>query len=452
MPLALRSLLAASLLPLAACGPVPDAPGAPGTPELCPALPSNPTDHPSRIDRSETWTAAGSPHFVSGDTSLAAGVTLTLEPCARVVFRRDASLTVARDGARLVAEGTATRPITFEGDAGARWGQLTVQHPARASLRYARFTNGGADRFHDHATVFLRGDALTPSKPVALLDHVTVDGSFGPGLVADRAATFVAGSRDLVVTRSGGGTGAKPFPVVIGEHAIDALPSGSYTGNADDEVLVDPEGANGMGGLQEDATMRDRGVPYRIGDSGVDRFTIGAGASQARRVTTLTVEPGVVMRFHPATRFSVEFVSGEFPASGVLRAVGTAERPIVMTSAAATPRPGDWAGLWYGGIPSAANRLEHVSLEYTGYDCGCVLLTCSDVARHDAAIIFTAPPPTAFARNLRVAHGRGHGVFRGWRGAATPDFAAGNTFEDMGGCAQTLPALAEGCTPRPACR
>ena len=228
---------------------------------------------------------------------------------------------------------------------------------------------------------------------MALLDHVTVDDSLGPAVVAERTATFAPGSADLVVTRAGAG-GDVPFAMWINEHAIDALPTGSYTGNRVDEILVDPTGANGMGGLQQDATMRDRGVPYRIGDSSVDRLGIGEGGRTARSRTTLTIEPGVVMRFTPGTRLNVELYTGDFTASGVLRAVGTAARPIVMTSAAATPRPGDWSGIWYGGIPSADNRLEHVSLEYTGYDCGCVLA----------------------------------------------------------GCAQTLPGFTEGCGPRRACR
>lgn len=198
--------------------------------------------------------------------------------------------------------------------------------------------------------------------------------------------------------------------------------------------------------------MRDLGVPYRIGDSSVDRFGIGEGGRNARRVTTLTVEPGVVLRFAPGTRLAVEHYTGDFAASGVLRAVGTAARPIVMTSAAASPRPGDWGGVWYGGIASSANRLEHVSLEYTGYDCGCVLSTCSDVADHDAAVIFSQPPSTDFIHRVRFTNGHGHGVFRGWSGSATPDFTADNTFENMGGCAQTLPSLPEGCGPRRACR
>mgnify|MGYP001443223877 CR=1 FL=1 len=55
-------------------------------------------------------------------------------------------------------------------------------------------------------------------------------------------------------------------------------------------------------------------------------------------------------------------------------------------------------------------------------------------------------------RDVRIAHGRGHGVFRGWRGAASPDFMATNTFEDLGGCAQTMPSLVPGCGARQACR
>ncbi len=443
--LCLSVLAAAALTPLAACGPPPEETPSPSG---CPVPSSAPVEHSRPIAQSERW-AAGA-HLVRGDVTLGEGVTLTIEPCARVRFARDASLTAARPGARLVAEGTAQLPITFEGDGGARWSQVTVEHPARASLRHVRLSDGGGDRFHGHATLVLRGDGATPAKPVALVDHVTVEGSMGPGVRADRAGTFAPGSTGLAVTRSGGD--AVPFAVVIGEHAIDALPSGAYTGNRVDEVLVSPEGANGRGGLQEDATLRDRGVPYRIGDSAVDRFAIGAGGRDAPRRTTLTIEPGVVMRFHPGVRLEVEHFTGDFAASGVLRAVGTAARPVVMTSAAPSPRPGDWMGLWYGGVPAAENRLEHVTLEYTGHDCGCVLATCSDVRGDEAAIIFTAAPATAFVRDTRIAHGSGHGVFRGWRGAASPDFMATNTFEDMGGCAQTLPYLTNGCGGLQACR
>lgn len=440
----------ASLVPACMQGDAPPAEG----PEVdaCPVVTNaTPTHHAATVSRDETWTAAASPHVVQWETSIAEGATLTIEPCARVVFRHDAALNATRAGARLVAEGTARRPITFAGDAGARWGKVAVSHPARATLRYVRLSGGGGDRFHRHGTLSLRGDGATPAQPVALLDHVTIEDSLGPGVVVERTATFAPGSTDLTVTRAGTG-GVVPFAVWINEHAIDGLPSGQYTGNAVDEILVDPTGANGTGGLQEDATMRDRGVPYRIGSSSVDRFNIGAGGRNAPRQTTLTVEAGVVMRFTPGTRMNVELYTGDFPASGALRALGTAERPIVMTSAAERPRPGDWSGLWYGGVASANNRLEHVSLEFTGYDCSCVLSTCSAVERHDAAVILTAQPSTAFIRNVRFANGHGHGVFRGWVGAASPDFTETNTFDAMGGCPQTLPASPTGCTPRVACR
>lgn len=445
---AIFTTVALASLAAVACGPTPE--GTPST-QGCPVITNTtPTMHPASIEQSETWTAATSPHLVRGDTRLAAGTTLTVEPCARVVFAADASLTVARADARLVAEGTAARPITFEGLAGARWGQVTVESPARAVLRHVSLADGGGDRFHSNASLVLRGDTMLPSKPVALLDHVTIEDSMGPGLVVERTGTFAPGSGDLVVTRSG--SEAIPFPVVIGEHAIDGLPTGAYTGNRADEILVEPEGANQRGGLQEDATMRDRGVPYRIGDSTVDRFVIGAGGRDAGRRTTLTVEAGVVMRFHPSTRLEIEHYTGDFAASGVLRVLGTAARPVVLTSAAPAPHAGDWAGLWYGGIPAAENRLEHASIEYAGGDCGCVLLTCSDVTSHDSSVIFSQAPASGFIRDTRIAHGRGHGVFRGWRGAASPDFMATNSFEDLSGCAQTLPSTDSGCGVRPACR
>jgi len=323
LSLALASFV---VLPLTGCPPM-EYEETPDAAMSCPTTTGPGTLHNTRLDRSETWTAVGNPHVVQGPLSLSQGVQLTLDPCVRVVFRADVSLTVAQPGSRLVADGEAQRPITFEAQPGARWNQIAITHPASASLRHVRLSGGGGDRFYRNATLVLRGDTMLPAKPVARLDHVSVTDSLGAGIVAERAGTFAPGSGDLLVTRSG--SDAQPIPVVIGEHAIDGLPTGDYRGNRVDEVLVDPEGADGRGGLLADTVMRDRGVPYRIGNSPVDRFVIGHGGATAPRRTTLTVEPGVTMRFHPGTRLEVEHYTGPFAASGVLRAVGTPTRPIV---------------------------------------------------------------------------------------------------------------------------
>lgn len=179
--------------------------------------------------------------------------------------------------------------------------------------------------------------------------------------------------------------------------------------------------------------MHDRGVPYHFGDFEGSRLRIGG---PAQRLTTLRIEPGVTIKFMPGTALEIEhYTSDEDPATGALVAVGTPDRPIVFTSAAPNPAPGDWVGLWYGSVPAAHNRVEHARIEYAGGECGCVGFTCADT--DEGSVLFiSGMPDSAFIKNTTIAHGAGHGISRGWAGGG-PDFRASNAFEDIAGCEQT---------------
>jgi hypothetical protein len=448
-PTTALSLLALALVIASpACAPE----SAPSDPEptSCPAVTHGPTIHDASPTADETWTAAGSPHIVTNHLRIPAGVTLTIEPCAEVQFEEDRGIELRDDASALRAEGTAKQPITFRGKDGARWSDVDVSASAQAILRHVTMQGGGSDRFAANATLVVRGDGATPAKHPALVDHVTIDGSLGAGVRVFAAGGFAAGSTDLVIT--GSGSDDHPYPLEIGEHAIGSLPTGRYTGNRADEILIEDEGANQRSGLQEDATMRDLGVPYHFGTWRDARFRIGGGDEGS--LATLTIEKGVTLRFEPGNRFEIEHLTGPFAATGALRALGTADAPVVFTSAAPSPASGDWGGLWFGGIPRAENHLEHVRIEYAGGPCGCVLVSCNAVESYDAAVIFTQPPPSAFITSSTIAHSAGHGIVRAWVDAEGPDFSAGNTFEDLHGCAQTLPSgsVAGSCpSPKPAC-
>jgi hypothetical protein len=56
----------------------------------------------------------------------------------------------------------------------------------------------------------------------------------------------------------------------------------------------------------------------------------------------LTLEPGVQVRFEQAASLTVGDGAG---GQGMLRAEGTAAQPILFTSNAGQPQPGDWQGL-----------------------------------------------------------------------------------------------------------
>ena len=131
---------------------------------------------------------------------------------------------------------------------------------------------------------------------------------------------------------------------------------------------------------------------------------------------------------------------------------GQAAPAVVRVKAAAAPAPGDWMGVWYGGIPRDTNVIDHVKIEYAGGDCGCILNTCSAITEHEGAIIFTAQPPSAFVKNTEFAFIANHAITEGYDGAFV-NFRDTNTFTSVAGCEQTRPRdTSTTCPlPKPAC-
>ena len=61
---------------------------------------------------------------------------------------------------------------------------------------------------------------------------------------------------------------------------------------------------------------------------------------------TLTIEPGVEIRFNSGTGLYIsQYRIYDNWYHGALVAEGTADNPIIFTSNAATPSPGDWKGI-----------------------------------------------------------------------------------------------------------
>ena len=201
-----------------------------------------------------------------------------------------------------------------------------------------------------------------------------------------------------------------------------------------------------------DAALHEHGVPYRMGTTNLDSFYLGG--KNGAPLATMTIEPGVVMRFPAGTFLNIEKFTGDFAAQGAIRALGTAAKPIVFTSASSSPAAGDWGGLWFGGVPSAQNKLDHVRIEYARGECECTLFTCSDITDFEGAVILTNRVASAFITNTVIKKSAMHGITEGFEGSFV-DFSATNTFDEVGGCPQTLPRFLAPLTcgnPRPSCR
>ena len=113
-----------------------------------------------------------------------------------------------------------------------------------------------------------------------------------------------------------------------------------FVGCADDDTagvtinqsgggVMTEEGSNVIGGtLTEDLTLETGGV-YSLQSA----LIVPEGF-------TLTMEPGVVVEASTGSDVYIAVLQG-----GTINAEGTSSNPIVLTSATATPNPGDWGGL-----------------------------------------------------------------------------------------------------------
>lgn len=405
---------------------------------VCGAGVLGPTTHTgSDITSDTTWTAAASPHIVTGSLTIRNGATLTIEPCVNVQLDAGvqirAGLSSLDDPGTLIALGTADEPITFSASMTDRWKNLLVQHPGSAQLANVTFTDGGSDETtYDGATLVVWGDSNASLKKIIDVNNVTISGSAGYGMLLDRWGAFTDASTGLTITGSGATLAEFPYPVHADVQLLGSLPPGTYTGNATDEFFVSPRG-----GVIEDMTLQNLGIPYHIDGVGSTMLTVDKGA-------TLTVEAGVTVRFD--AELSFKFSSNI--TAGVLHAMGQPGNPVVFTSAASAPQAGDWRGITFRAAPPAgmSNMLNNVRIEYAGGDCSCGGWACFGNQPEDSAIlIFDWEPAASFLTNSTISDCAGHGILRGWEDftCGSPlDMTATNTFTNVVGCEQTVPVPA----------
>ena len=113
-----------------------------------------------------------------------------------------------------------------------------------------------------------------------------------------------------------------------------------------------------------DTTWRNEGVSYVVTGDVTVRYS-----SYNSSTATLTIEPGVEVRFEPGTGLYIGYyVYSNRHYYGALSAQGTDGSPITFTSNAASPAPGDWKGIYFRNqTVDASTFLEHCVVEYGGH-------------------------------------------------------------------------------------
>jgi hypothetical protein len=413
--------------------------------ENCSSVPpGGPTMHQGAVG-TEKWTARNSPHIVAFDLNIN-GV-LTLEPCAEVLIAEGKTITVGAGG-QLIAVALPDQQVHIGArDPGRPFAQIRAISGGTVHFAYVTI-DGGGDPLGGPAdvtgTIVATGaDQMAATQPTLLLDHVTIAGSRSNGLYLAEGASFAPGSGDLVVTR------ADQFPMSIWARAVGTVPSGRYTDNEIDEIVL--PGIGGAAAVQETAIMRNRGVPYRIGDSrtaGILNIERQSVPPSLLGVPTLVIEAGVKIRVKKEGRILVQRFASQTPAQGALVVLGTPLEPVVFTSAEAVPAAGDWYGIVFGGIPAGTNQILYAQIEYAGGYSQSGSEACN-LGTNDAAIRILGPPPGSFVTYTTIVNSAGHGIDRGWRSSDKPDFMQYNTFTSVAGCHQTYPRDFDGSCPRP---
>lgn len=396
------------------------------------------------ITADETWTAAGSPHFVKYETRISA--TVTVEPCAVVKINDHETITIKPGGA-LIADGIPGSAVTIERkNPGVPW-RFIVIRGGTLSSSHAVVRGGGYPVGFNTAIVGMLH--MESGGGTLHVDDVEIAGSESQGVFISGEVGFDATSRNLRIHDSVG------YPITADARAIGSIPPGAYAANTRAAIAIDT-----VVTVRQSQTIHDRGVPYHVG-SGTHSFGWMNVSSEdyvniPPTVAVLTIEPGVRMEFQPGGALDVQVSRTSTDALGALIAIGTPAKPIVFTSdRGRASAAGDWYGIGFGGgLIDPRSTMQHVRVEFAGRQGSGGSNSCpypNGVPPNNAAIQIDGAPPSRFITNTEILFSAGHGIDRGWRANHQPDFLPTNNFTAVHPpyCKQTMPKTKNGGCPMP---
>lgn len=275
-------------------------------------------------------------------TRVTGDATLTIVAGTRVLMASDGFLHVSPfgDGSALVAIGTASKPIVFTSESSSPLaGDWECVHitgsSSQSEIRHAVFEYGGnpcSTTGADHEGM------LQINSSARAVSNVTFRNSRTYGV-------FIQNDGGVREFQDNTFSDNMQAGIRIAAPQLLALGTGLTFEDDNDRIEVDSTFS-----LDTTGTIRGQSVPFRI-SSGLS-FRGGA---------EVTLEAGVVFAF---TGNSLDVFSANIITQG------TADKPVVFTSAAATPTAGDWGCITMSSL-SGTPRFDHTRFEYAGNGAGC---------------------------------------------------------------------------------
>jgi large repetitive protein len=270
-----------------------------------------------------TWSKQTVPYIIDNNLSIAGANTPTLRiaPGTTIQLNSGGSISVGGNGVygQLIAEGTAEEKIFFTSNA---------TNPQAGDWHYIHFEEGATDCILNH-TMVTYGGGSTNKGMIEITNNALVDIS---------NSTFRYSANTSIKANIGNGFRVFEFNSVLNENthplwiAVDNIPS------------------IGQGNIIEAPAHMGIKVGYGSNLNRVTRNTVWEEQTvpfyferniEIRNNATLTIEPGVALRF--AHDRAIEVGVGNEDAK--LIAVGTIEKPITFMSAASSPQAGNWRGI-----------------------------------------------------------------------------------------------------------
>ena len=306
------------------------------------------------ISSDTTWTN-GNVYYVTGDVTVLAGVTLTLEPGVIVKFQNSRRLII--DG-KLVAAGTSGQPIYFtsyrddsvggdtngdgsssgaEGDWG--WIQFKSGSDDTSLIEYATIRYGGGWQY---GNVFIQNASPT-------IRNSTLSHSYGDGIYLE--STLSAGSSSPTLNNN-------MFSNNTASISTDITSWPTLTGNTSSN-----NSTNGLlvrgGTIGSNTAWNQTNMVYRVGGD----VTVAGGA-------TLTIAPGMIVKFNGNVKLLID---------GKLVAAGTSGQLIYFTSyrddsvggdtngdGSSSGAKGNWGWIQFKSGSDDTSLIEYATIRYGG--------------------------------------------------------------------------------------